>query len=160
MSELNPRANLTNVVAACILSGGLITAAIINSHRPTVVGAGGAPVVVSAAALPTPPIDQDSAKDQVKRQVMGSPALQSLTNNGHTYSLADVIVTTMDYRAKDDQFDVIFDTVWKSGAPLTLPVTGTITLSNDGYGHYTGPVNITTPAQEANLLSVMSVTIR
>jgi len=159
MSESSPRANLTNVVAACILSGGLIAAAIINSHRPTVVAPGGAPVVVSAA-LPTPPIDQDSAKEQIKRQVLSSPVLQNLSSDGHPYGLLDVTVTTLDYRAKDDQFDVVFDTVWKAGAPLPPPVTGMATLSNDGYGHYTGAVSLTTTAQEPNLVDVMSVTIR
>ena len=91
-NDPNPR-NLTGVAAACILSGGLIAAATIDSHKSVpVVRIGAAIQAGSQIMAATPPITQASASDQFRAQLLSSPKLHPLKFNGTDYVLTDVKV--------------------------------------------------------------------
>ncbi len=154
MSSPSPsRPNFTSIVAACILSGGLIASAIINSRKPAPVIAPGG-VVVSAegrAVLPTPPISKESMTAQVTAQLMASPQLQSVTSdvlmNGgdppplqkagkSVCKLMGVTVDQIQYDAKDDTFFVVVSPTYQTATGKNIVTHDYFTFRNDGYNNY------------------------
>lgn len=135
------RTGLLNIIAACIIAGGLVGGALIIAHRPLGTGSAlGARTTVPAARLTTPPITQASASAQLRAQVLAAPTLHTFVFKKATYTLVDVKVTQVIYEAKDDTFTIRYTYVWQPAMPPGGPQDEYATFSNDGYGHYYGAV--------------------
>jgi hypothetical protein len=152
------RTNLANIVAACIIAVGLITAALIVTDRPVSVLTNTVPVMSSAKSIVMPPITQEAAQEQFQAQVLAAPKLHTFLSNRVTHTLSDVKVTQVLYSAKDDTFTVLYDLTWQPAMSSDGPQSGTATLSNDGYGHYYGIVIIR--SGEGNVAQYAYVTIK
>lgn len=140
MSQLGEtRTGLLNIVAACIIAGGLIGGALIVAHRPAVIATspGTRPAVPAPGAI-QPPITQASASSQLRTQVLAAPALHTFVFKKTTYTLADVKVTQVDYDAKNDLFTLHYTYAWQPAMPPDGPQNDYTQLSNNGYGDYYG----------------------
>lgn len=131
------RTGLLNIIAACIIAGGLVGGALILAHRPVGTGSAlGARTTVPAARLTTPPISQASAAAQLRAQVLAVPTLHTFVLKKTTYTLADVKVTQVIYDPKRDAFSLRYTYIWQPTMPTDGPRDGTDTFVNDGYGRY------------------------
>ena len=152
----NPnRGNLIRVAAALLLSGGLMTAAIIDTHKtvPAIGTTGFAPSVpvVTAAA---PPISQESVAEQRRARLLLLPKLHSLPINGTTCMLTAVKVTLAQFSATDDNFFWTNDLDWRSNGTVP-PVLGCLTLNKNGYGQYHGSFDPDRNSSGTPLIDVM-----
>ena len=151
-----PRQN--GVAIACILSGGLIAAAIIDTHRP------GAAFFSRAQ----PPIDQDPARQQFEAQMNEQlPQLPRIYPPYQSKLVADVYKgvksVSVSYSAKEDtfKFDLTptYNVISVPDGDICGPVASaapmTMTASNDGYGHYTGSANLSCIGDDTRRVSVI-----
>lgn len=127
------RLNLSNIIAACIVAMGLVTSANIVAQRP-----GTSVSTVSARPLAPPPLSQETIIEQVRRQVLAAPNLQTYPYNGVAYKLSDATISQIHYSTKDDTFTVVLDWVWQPVMPTEGPQRTQISLSNNGYNEYLG----------------------
>ncbi len=133
------RTGLLNIIAACIIAGGLIGGALILTHRPSVIVT--SPGMRGAVPAPTamqPPITQASASAQLRAQVLAAPTLHMFVFKKATYTLVDVKVTQVIYEADKDTFMLYYANVWQPAMPPGGPQDDEAILTNDGYGHYYG----------------------
>lgn len=135
------RTGLLNIIAACIVAGGLLGSALIVAHRPAVV----ATLPGTRAALPAPgaiqpPITQASAAAQFRTQVLAAPTLHTLVFKKAAYTLADVHVTQVEYDFKQDVFTLSYTYAWQPAMPPDGPQNDDTQFSNNGYGDYYGTV--------------------
>ncbi|RYF50932.1 MAG: hypothetical protein EOO38_04475 [Cytophagaceae bacterium] len=135
----------TNIIAACIVSVGLVTSACIVAQRPTVVtgasgatGNGGEAVQAILPRKPLPPLSQETVQKQVRERILAAPDFQTYSYDGGVYKLSDVKVSQVSYSAKDDNFTVVVEWVWQSEMASGGPRQAFLTLSNNGYNQYTG----------------------
>lgn len=134
-------AGLLNIVAACIIAGGLIGGALITTHRPAVVATpSGTRAALPAPGAMQPPITQESAAAQLRTQVLAAPALHAFVSRKVTYTLADVKVTQVTYDAKEDTFMLHYTYIWQPAMLPGGPQDDYNASTNDGYGHYYGTV--------------------
>lgn len=135
------RTGLLNIIAACIIAGGLIGGAVILAHRPLGTGSAlGARTTVPAARLTTPPITQASATSQFRAQVLAAPTLHTLVYKGVTHTLTDVRATQVIYDATTDTFALFPTYTWQPVMPPGTPQDNAANFANDGYGLYHGTV--------------------
>ncbi len=143
------RTGLLNIIAACIIAGGLIGGALIQTHRPAVVASEpGTRPAVSAPGATQPPITQASAAQQFRTQVLAAPSLHTFVFNKAIHTLVDVKVTQVIYDPKRDAFTLSYTYIWQPTMPTGGPQNGADTFVNDGYGHYYRDANIRIIGQE------------
>lgn len=135
------RAGLLNIIAACIVAGGLLGSALIVAHRPAVVAASpGTRPALPAPGATQPPITQASAAAQFRAQVLAAPTLHTFVFKKTTYTLADVHVTQVIYDLKQDVFTLSYTYAWQPAMPSDGPQNNYTQFSNNGYGDYYGTV--------------------
>ncbi len=133
------RAGLLNIIAACIVAGGLLGGALILAHRPAVMAtSSGTRAALPAPGETQPPITQASAAAQLRTQVLAAPTLHTFVFKKTTYTLVDVKATQVLYEAKDDQFLISYTYVCQPIMPSGGPQDDFTSFSNDGYRHYYG----------------------
>ncbi|MGC4043371.1 MAG: hypothetical protein QM758_06170 [Armatimonas sp.] len=143
METSTSRLNLSNIIAACIVAGGLVTSARIVAQRPLASTSPPSLVTVqSARPLESPPLSQETIREQVRTQVLQSPDLQTYTYEKVAYKLSDAIIAQVSYTAKDDTFLVGLEWAWQPAMPSDGPHYTYLTLGNNGYNEYTGTVTI------------------
>ncbi len=176
MNIFSSRPNMTGIAAACILSGGLIAAAIIDSHKPVAVVGGSHAPFATGAARSEPPLSQESVASQAAAQLLAAPKLHGLPYKGSACDLIGAKTTLVQYLPATDELSLTFDLKWKtgssainrdadssvtthvwSGGNAAPPDTGTLTLSNDGYGHYFGTFD---PDHSESGTPYITVTVR
>ena len=148
MESPNPtsRPNLTNIIAACIVAAGLVSAARIVSQRPVLstMSVQAAQSTTSPASmpigrpLPSPPLSQETIWEQVRTQVLAAPALQAFRYKNVDYKLSDVTVSEISYVPKEDVFSASLHWVWQPAMPSGGPQEVSLVLSNNGYNQYSG----------------------
>lgn len=149
------RSSLSTVLAACIVAAGLIGAALIITHKPP------ATAIVSAKPATLPPITQESARDQIRAQVLASPKLHAWTYRKINYVLQDIQVKPDDvsYSAKDDAFEVSYHLVMQPMPPSGIDPEGNAIFTNDGYNHYSGGVSVDQVSGEPGNQVIVSDTV-
>lgn len=142
------RFNVSNIIAACIVAAGLVSAAHIIADRPDTpqhtVAVPPAPPADAVPRLAAPPLSQESVRDQVREQTLASPKIQTFRYNKVVYNLSDVVVSRVSYDAKEDAFLVVLDWVWQPTMPAGGPNHAYVTLSNNGYNQYVGTAILST----------------
>lgn len=125
------RTGLLNIVAACIIAGGLIGGALIFTHGP-----GGA---VSAAGAP--PLSQAPASAQRRAQVLPALPLPVFPLPGTTHTGTPVKITQVTHSAKDGQSTDTFTYAWQPDPPPLAPLNDVMSLDNAGFGLHSRSAN-------------------
>ncbi len=135
------RMGLLNIIAACIIAGGLIGGALIVAHWPAVMATPSSTrPALPAPGATQPPITQASAATQLRTQVLAAPTLHTLVYKGVTHMLTDVRVTQVIYNATTDTFALLPTYTWQPVMPPDGPQGNAADFANDGYGLYHGTV--------------------
>jgi len=107
METTPPRFSPFSLIAPGLVSVSLLASALIIAHRPPAVSLSpaiprAAAEAIAAPVLPPPPIAQASAAMQFRTQVLTAPTLHTFVYKGLTYTLTDLKVTQVIYKAKED----------------------------------------------------------
>lgn len=142
MSQLGEtRTGLLNIIAACIVAGGLLGSALILTHRPAVMATpSGTRPALPAPGETQPPITQAAAAAQFRAQVLAAPTLHTLVYKGVMHTLVDVQATQVIYNAQTDTFALFPTYTWQPAMPPDEPQDNAANFANDGYGLYHGTV--------------------
>jgi len=143
METTPPRFSPFSLIAPGLVSVSLLASALIIAHRPPAVSLSpaiprAAAEAIAAPVLPPPPIAQASAAMQFRTQVLTAPTLHTFVYKGLTYTLTDLKVTQVIYKAKEDFFEIDSRWVWQPVMPAGTTPTDQAYFTNDGYGHYHG----------------------
>lgn len=122
------RFNLSNVIAACIVAIGLVTAALIMTHRPRAT----ATDISLAKSVATPPFTQEAVGQQFRAQMLAAPALHTVYVRGVTAPLKDVDVSRVVYSLKDNTCQIQFSYDWQPDISGNVSVGDYPVLSSDG----------------------------